>query len=192
MDSNSMKPFFYTITDDITQELKEYLSKYFSTNSMVWLDKHVCKFLKTDTNVSIPEMIHFINNIIAISNKEYDLSSLSCQKINDIRNNIFDIFTNCDFNYVINGYYKYVDDLKLNKIKHYVEPEKGYLSATDLLHMDTKYLPQDALSAAYDSKLFTAILEFCNLTGLYDYRFDIAVDSNLQKQMEEKLKSKIS
>lgn len=46
MDSNSMKPFFYTITDDIAQELKEYLSKYFSTNSMVWLDSHVCKFLK--------------------------------------------------------------------------------------------------------------------------------------------------
>lgn len=26
MDSNNTKPFFYTITEDIAQELKEYLS----------------------------------------------------------------------------------------------------------------------------------------------------------------------
>ena len=50
--------------------------------------------------------------------------------------------------------------------------------------MDTKHLPQDALSAVYDSKLFATIVEFYNLTGLCDYRLDIAVDSKLHLDRE--------
>lgn len=200
MNNTVQKDFFYPITEDIAINLKDYLSKYFSDSSSVWLDSNVVLFLKpskqddNESNVSIPEIIHFINSIIAVANNEYETSSLHHQTLDDIRNAIFDIFTNCNFNYVMNGYHKYVEDLKLNKIENYVAPEKEHgwhLSPRDLLHMDKQDIPQDVFNAVFDSKLFTAILEFGNLTGLWDYRFDIAVDSELQKQISNKLEMKI-
>ena len=194
MNNTVQKDFFYPITENIAQNLKDYLSKYFSDNSSVWLDSTVVTFLKpsNESHVSIPEIIHFINTIIAVANSEYETSSLHHQTLDDIRNAIFDIFTNCNFNYVMRGYRKYVDDLELNKIENYVAPEKGrHLSPRDLLQMDKQDIPQDVFNAVFDSKLFNAILEFGNLTGLWDYRFDIAVDSELQKQISNKLETKI-
>lgn len=194
MNSVNQKDFFYPITEDVAKKLKDYLSNYFAESSSVWLKSDVAYFLKpthlvNDAQyVSVPEIIHFINAIIAIANNEHETSSLHHQTLDDIRNAIFDIFTNCNFNYVMSGYGKYVTDLKLNKIAHYVEPEKGFhLSSRDLLQMDKQDMPQDAFSAVFDSKLFNAMLEFGNLTGLFDYRFDIAVDSELQKRMGKKL-----
>lgn len=190
---DSEKTFFYKITEDIAQKLKEYLSIYVDESGLVFSDKNVCKFLKANTRVSMPDITYFINNVIYLHNKEDVLYSLFFHSHDDIRNNVFDIIsnkTNISYCYTMMHYRDYVENLKI-KIHNYVAPEKGYLSATDLLKMDVKYLPKDALNAVYDNKLFTAILEFCNLTGLYDYRLDIAVDSNLQKQIEEKLNSKI-
>lgn len=193
MNIDSKKPFFYTITEDIARKLKEYLSIYVDESGLVLSDKNVCKFLQVNSNVSMPDITYFINNVIYLNNKEDVLHSLFFINYDNIKNGIFDIISsknNISYTYTMIHYRDYVEDLKL-KINNYVSPEKGYLSATDLLQMDAKYLSQDALNAVYDSKLFTAIVEFCNLTGLHDYRLDIAVDSNLQKQMEEKLNSKI-
>ena len=194
MNSVHQKDFFYPITEDVAKKLKDYLSNYFAESSSIWLKSDVTYFLKptycvNDAQyVSVQEIIRFINAIISIANNEHETSSLHHQTLDDIRNAIFDIFTNCNFNYVMSGYGKYVTDLKLNKIAHYVEPEKGFhLSSRDLLQMDKQDMPQDAFSAVFDSKLFNAMLEFGNLTGLFDYRFDIAVDSELQKRMGKKL-----
>lgn len=118
MNNVNQNNFFYPITKDISQNLKDYLSKYFSDNSPVWLDSNVITFLKpskqddNESNVSIPEIIHFINSIIAVANNEYETSSLHHQTLDDIRNEIFDIITTYTFKYVMSCYRRYVDELK--------------------------------------------------------------------------------
>ena len=115
MNSVHQKKFFYPITEDIAQNLKDYLSKYFSDKSPVWLDSNVVTFLKPSKqdDVSIPEILHFINSIIAVANNEYETSSFHHHTLDDIRNEIFDIFTDYNFKYVMSCYHKYLDELKL-------------------------------------------------------------------------------